>query len=94
MRLRKIDKKKKKKILIYDTQSNIGYVIFRRAQMKSVLFTMRISVIHNFQTCSSEIVKFFSFYAILGLHGAFRNRTLRITEKDCTVIGSSLVGLF
>ena len=57
------------------------YVIFGCAQKKIVLFTKRKSVIHDFRERSCEIAKLFSFYLILGLHGAFRNVTPRITEK-------------
>ena len=58
-----------------------SYVIFGHAQVKIVQFTKQKSVIRDFRARSSDIVKVFSFYAILGLHGTFRNATPCITEK-------------
>ena len=44
---------------------------------KIVRFAMQKSVIHDFQTLSREIL-----IAILGLYGAFRDVTPRITENS------------
>ena len=52
---------------------------------KIVQFAMQNSVIHDFRARSSgsqlSMGMSFSFYAILGLHGAFRNITPCISEK-------------
>ena len=51
------------------------------------------SVVHDFQVCSSEsrvlIEKLFSFYAILCLHGAFRNITRRIRACSHRAVSTS-----
>ena len=49
--------------------------------MKITKFTTQKSVTHDFQACSSEIAKLFAFYAILGLHNAFKNVCPCISEK-------------
>ena len=68
--------------------------VFGRARRRKIInikkivpFMMRNSIgpIHDFRARSSEsrccMGILFSFYMILGLHGAFRNVTLRISEK-------------
>ena len=65
-----------------------GYAHLRRIFniKKIVRFMTWESVIHAFQERSSEsrirMEKLCSFYTVLGLHGAFRNVTVSITEKD------------
>ena len=60
-----------KKSVRFTTRNQI-YAIFGLFKRKLFDLQTQKSVIHDFRVLSSEIVKLFSFYTILGLHGCFQ----------------------
>ena len=72
------------KRIVQFTKRTQMYVVFAHAKAKIVQFTTR-TVIQLYTIFGCTQAKF-SFYAILGLHGTFRNITPCITENSLHLI--------